>query len=133
MGAVALDASLLIGFLDPGDALHEACAAALRQHAGNELVLPASAYAELLVGPSRAGRRAVERAEAAIGELGIAILPLDRETARAAARLRARHAALRLPDALVLGAAEVSGCDVLLTGDARWSKVSRRVRVVRAG
>lgn len=133
MGAVALDASVLIGFLDPGDALHGPCTEAVRLHAQDELVLPASAYAELLVGPSRAGRRAVARVDAAIGELGIAVVPLDRETAREAARLRSRHAALRLPDALVLAAAEVSGCEVLLAGDARWAKVSRRVRVVRAG
>src|SRR6202011_1820083 len=42
---IVLDASVLIALLDPNDALHTAARAALARHAGDDLKLPASAYA----------------------------------------------------------------------------------------
>ena len=45
----------------------------------------------------------------------------EREVAREAAALRARHGrALRLSDALILATATVAGADQVLTTDARW-------------
>lgn len=131
MGRVALDASVVIGFLDPGDALHGASVEALRGHEGDELLLPASAFAEMMVAPSRAGRAAAERAESALRDLAIRIVPLDEAAAREAASLRAGGSGLRLPDALVIGTARATRCDELVTGDARWAGVDPRVRVLR--
>ena len=45
---------------------------------------------------------------------------LDREIACAAASLRARHAQLRLPDALVIATAIERSADELLTTDCMW-------------
>ena len=56
VGLTVLDAGVVIAFLDPADAHHAAAFAALRQardRADDELVIPASAYAETLVGPFR--------------------------------------------------------------------------------
>jgi predicted nucleic acid-binding protein len=48
------------------------------------------------------------------------IVGLDAEIATAAARLRARHRSLRLPDALVIATASVRRADRLVTTDRRW-------------
>jgi PIN domain nuclease of toxin-antitoxin system len=47
--------------------------------------------------------------------------PLDVPVAHAAARLRATHRSVRLPDALVLGTAAVLSATVLTT-DRRWPR-----------
>ena len=52
--------------------------------------------------------------------LPIGILRLDTEIAVAAARLRARHRSLRLPDALVIATAMLAGADQLVTTDRKW-------------
>ena len=132
MALVVLDASVVIGFLDPGDALHPGCVAALTRHQHDDLAIPASVYAEILVAPYRAGSRAVTAVDAFLADLGVTIEPITPAIARAAARLRSKRAGLRLPDALVVATALELGADALLTGDASWAKVSRRVVVVRA-
>ena len=50
---------------------------------------------------------------------------LDREVARRAATLRARHPSLRLPDALVIATAVELDADHLLTTDQRWKTLRR--------
>ena len=132
MALVVLDASVVIGFLDPGDALHSACVEALTQHQHDDLAIPASVYAEILVAPYRAGARAASRVDAFLADLGIAIEPVTPAIARAAARLHSKRAALRLPDALVVATADELDAVALLTGDVSWAKASRRVVVVRA-
>lgn len=126
MGEVALDASVLIGFLDPADAHHEHAVRDLRRRleAGDELLLTASAYAETIVQPLRDGRG--ELVDRFIAESGTTVLTIDRELARKAAELRARHRSLRLGDALVLAVAVVRGAD-LLTFDDRLRRLARRV------
>jgi hypothetical protein len=50
--------------------------------------------------------------------------------------LRARYAALRLPDALVIATAIQLDADFLLTTDLRWKKLARlglRGRIVLVG
>jgi predicted nucleic acid-binding protein len=127
---VVLDASIIIGFLDPEDRLHDACVAALTDHQRDELVIPASVYAEILVGPYRAGREAVSEVEAFLSDFGIRIEPVGASVGRIGAQLRSERKGLRLPDALVLASADEIGADVLLTGDKSWAKLSKRVTVV---
>jgi predicted nucleic acid-binding protein len=126
-----LDASIIIGFLDPGDGLHPACVVALTAHQRDNFVIPASVYAEILVAPCRKGSAAVAEVEAFLVDLAVTVEPVTAAIARAAARLRSRHAALRLPDALVLATADDLDATVL-TGDASWTKISPRATVVRA-
>ncbi len=125
---IVLDASVVIALLDPADTLHAAARHGLEQVAGDDLALPASALAETLVAPARAGK--LEEARRRIHALELRIAATGEEVAVEAARLRGRHRHLRLPDALVLATAEVLGADVLLTGDARWGALSGRVRVI---
>lgn len=133
MALVVLDASVIIGFLDPEDALHDACAAALAAHQHDDLLAPASVYAEILVAPYRTGHEAVAEVDAFLADFSVEVAPVTAEIARGAARLRSRHRSLRIPDALVLAAADEIGADVVLSGDESWAKVSQRVAVVRVG
>lgn len=128
MGTVVLDASVVIGWLDARDVHHRKVCAALEEHAGDDLRLPASAWAEALVAHVRAG--SVELARTVMLETAIAIDAVEEATAEEAARLRARQPSLRLPDALVIAHAQVIEADELLTTDARWRRLSKRVRVI---
>ena len=132
MALVVLDASVVIGFLDPGDALHRGSVAAVTRHQRDDLVIPASVYAEILVAPYRAGAKAVAEVDAFLGDLGVKVEPITAAVARGAALLRSKRTALRLPDALVIAFADEVGADVLLSGDESWAKSSARVTVVRA-
>lgn len=129
MGVTVLDASVLIGVLDPGDALHARAAEGFRRHAGNDVAVPASAYSETIVDPARRGTARVDAVDAFLDSFPIRILPIDREIGRRAAQLRAKHR-LGLPDALVLASGDALDADVVLTADARWAKLSPRVVVV---
>jgi hypothetical protein len=48
----------------------------------------------------------------------------------AAAELRAQHRSLRLPDALVIATGIVDDASVILTGDARWDGIDKRVELL---
>ena len=112
MGPTAYDAGLLITVLDTGDPHHaqarEALTAARKR--GDELVLPASVYAEGLVSPSRRGPEAVATTDQFIDALPARVEPVSRAMGAAATALRATHGrALRLPDALVVATGRVLG------------------------
>lgn len=128
MALIVVDASVLIALLDAHDHLHALARAALARHAGDDLKLPASAYAECLVGPARRGQLAVTRN--AIAALSLDIVPITVEVAEEAAGLRARYPALRLPDALVVATGSVLRAAVVLTGDARWKQLGPSINVL---
>lgn len=127
MGLIHLDAGVVIGFLDAADAHHQPAARALAEslRSRDRLAMAASAFAECLVGPSRRGERAVATVCDLFERLPIDIIDLDADTARRAAALRAKHAPLRLPDALVLATASESSADCLITTDRRWPTARR--------
>lgn len=129
MAVVVLDASVVIAFLDASDAHHAAAVAAVGRVRGSELILPGSAYAEVLVDPWRRGPEAVAVVKRFLTEAAIRIEPLTAEVAERAARLRSGHRALRLPDALVLATADVLDA-IALSCDRSWPRVSRRARLV---
>jgi predicted nucleic acid-binding protein len=133
MGLTVLDAGVIIAALDASDAHHGAAIAALGdvRAAGDALAVPASAYAESLVGPSRRGADAIATVDAFLDSLPAEVEPVSREVARAAAGLRATHGrALRLPDALVLATASVTGAELVLTTDDEWPDAGVSVRVI---
>ncbi|MFN2469661.1 MAG: type II toxin-antitoxin system VapC family toxin [Gaiellaceae bacterium] len=127
MALVVLDASVFIAFRTRDDAHHQAARAALAGLGSDALVLPASAYAEVLVEPSLGGEEQVARARRLVDELPIRIEPVTRAIAERAAALR-RHG--RLPDALVLATGDELEADAVLTADRRWKRLSDRVRVI---
>jgi len=133
MALTVLDAGIVIAALDASDAHHGASVQALREarESGDALVVPASAYAEALVGPSRRGADAVATVDAFLDAMPAAVEPASREIARTAAALRAKHGhRLRLPDALVLATAVVVAADRVLTTDGGWPKTTVVVEVV---
>ncbi len=129
MAIVVLDASVVIALLDAGDPHHAAAVEAVGHARREELVLTSSAYAEVLVDPWRRGPDAVAVVKRFVTDLGIRIAPLTEQVAELAARLRAHHRALRLPDALVLATADALEATAL-TCDRSWPRLRRRARVV---
>jgi predicted nucleic acid-binding protein len=122
---VALDADLLIAFLDPGDAQHEPAIEELRPRltGGDELLVGATVYAEVIVRPLQHGTAAT--VDGFLDAAGVRFVTVDRAIARRAAELRAAHASLRLPDAMSLATALVSDAD-LLTLDKKLKRISRQ-------
>lgn len=113
MARVALDADVVIAFLDAGDAQHAAAVALLGPHlaTGNELLISATVYAEVIIRPLQQGT--AEKVDEFLAASGAQVVDVDRALARAAAELRARHRRLRLPDAIALAAALTRGAEVL--------------------
>ena len=126
MGSLALDASVVIGLIDPRDAHHQRAVTGLKAAAdrGDDLVMASSAYAEAIVEPLRADQG--ELVDGFVDASRIAIVPIDRAIAREAAALRAHHRSLRLGDALVLAVARDRGA-ALLTFDVRLLRISKAV------
>jgi predicted nucleic acid-binding protein len=127
---VVLDACVIIAFREPGDALHARAVEAFRAHTSDELVLPASVLAEILVGPLRHGAASVSSLEAFMRDFAMRIVAIDSEIARAAAVLRAQNPSLRLPDAFVLATADKLEANAVLTGDATWLNMSSRAEII---
>ena len=127
MGLIHLDAGVVIGFLDADDAHHRSASRALAEFvkAGDHLAMSASAFAECLVGPSRRGPGAVDTVEQLFARLPVRVVELDAGIARLAAALRARHTALRLPDALVIATATNDRAERLVTTDRKWPTARR--------
>jgi predicted nucleic acid-binding protein len=132
VGSVVVDATVVLGLLDPRDAHHTGATRAVKRARadGNEIILPASALAEVLVGASRLGNSAVRATEAFVDTIVDHVYDIDRSVARSAAVYRSKNKSVRLPDALVLAVGAIVNADAVLTADARWAKVDRRVRVI---
>lgn len=125
---IVLDAGILIGYLDRDDGHHARSVMVMNESAGDELHLPASAYSEVMVGAHRA--RIADEVRERVDELELLIDPIDRAMADAAARLRATHRSLRLPDALLLAAAHQVNGEVITTDRALGRIDPARVRVL---
>ena len=127
MARVALDADIVIAFLDPGDEEHATAVEELRPRlaAGDELLAAATVYAESIVRPLQQGT--VATVDEFFDAAGISIVPIDRAVARRAAVLRAEHQPLRLPDAMSLATAIVTD-SALLTLDKKLRQIARRVQ-----
>ena len=125
MAAVALDADVLIAFLDAADEQHQAGVDELRPRlaAGDELIVGASVYAEIMVRPTQRGSAA--KVDEFLDAIGATVVAVDRAVALRAAQLRARHRTLRLPDALSLATAQSAGAE-LLTLDNRLRRFAQQ-------
>jgi predicted nucleic acid-binding protein len=132
MALTIVDAGVLIAILDSTDAHHEAARRALSEARGrgDELAVPVSAYAEVLVGAYRAGPGAVATVDEFLAALPARVEPATREIARTAASLRSTNARLRLPDALVVATAVERSAAGILTTDAGWPDLLIPVSVV---
>ena len=133
MDLTILDAGVLIAILNADDAHHgrarEALSAA--RNRGDRLIVPASAYAEILVAPLRQSAASGDAVDDFLEALPAQVEPATREIARRAAELRARHGTrLRLPDALVVATAIVLEARRVVTTDARWPDLGMNIEVI---
>jgi predicted nucleic acid-binding protein len=125
MAVTLLDTSAVIAFLYRDDQLHEAAAAAVRS-AGRRggLAVSVITVAELLTGVER-GHHAGGTIEEFLQVAAPTHYRVENQAARAAAFLRGATPSLRMPDALILATAQVTAdVDSVITGDARWAKLS---------
>jgi predicted nucleic acid-binding protein len=125
MGRVALDADVVIAFLDPADAQHQRAVEILGAHlaSGDDVLIAATVYAEVIVRPLQHGTDA--KVDEFLAAIGAHVIDVDRTLARQAAQLRARHGALRLPDALSLATALAHGAE-LLSLDRALQRIAER-------
>jgi predicted nucleic acid-binding protein len=111
MAVVVFAADVLIGFLARDDVHHREAVERLRSslEAGTRRLLSAVNYAELLIGPLRAGGASMARTvDAMLARLTFETVPVDRELARRAASVRAQTN-LKLPDAFAVATAVDAG------------------------
>lgn len=101
---IVLDASVLIGHLEPADAHHRRATDLLLRHAQSPLVASVMTVSEVLVGARRAGR--MPDATSALMRLGLERVPITSEYAERLSELR-HVTRLKLPDCCILLAAEV--------------------------
>lgn len=133
MALTVVDAGVVIAVLDAADSHHAASVDAVRRAiaSGESLVLPVSAYAEVLVAPFRRNLESAAVVDSFIDALPATVQPITREIARMAAQLRAQHGPrLRLPDALVVATALELSADRLLTTDRRWPELGLPIAAV---
>lgn len=118
---IVVDASVLIAHLDADDAHHAGAEALLEAVGATPLSASRVTLAEVLVGPTRAGK--LELAMAALAQLGIDGVGLGADAPVRLAGLRT-STGLKMPDCCVLLAAEqknaqVATFDRSLAGAAR--------------
>lgn len=127
MARVAVDADVVIGFLDPSDAQHDQAVGLLAAHlaTGDDVLIAATVYAEVIVRPLQHGTD--DKVDEFLTAIDAHVVDVDRALARRAAQLRARHSALRLPDALALATALTADAE-LLTLDRGLQRIVDRER-----
>ena len=118
---IILDASVLIGHLDRGDAHHAGARALLRAHADHLFGVSVITIAEVLVDPVRAGSDRAARQ--ALDRLGVLQVPVGDGAAGRLAGLRAATG-LKMPDCCVIAAAQ-EGDGLIATFDERLAKQAR--------
>lgn len=118
-----LDASAIIGHLDPGDGHHELASQALVRAAGTRLVAHPLTIGECLVGAVRSGQG--EDVRAAIADMGVKLFAVDDDSPLRLASLRV-ETGLRMPDCCVLDAALQCGADLIAFND-RLTAAARRL------
>jgi predicted nucleic acid-binding protein len=111
---IALDASVLIGYLDATDAHHARAQEALLAHAGEPFCASVVTLAEVLVGATRAGESAKVRT--ALANVSVDPVPLAAGAEMVLAEIRATSR-LRLPDCCVLLSARERSAAVLTFDD----------------
>lgn len=118
---IVLDASVLIGLLNPRDAHYRSAIELLEHTSDEQWAASVLTVAEVLVRPVRSGRE--DAAADAITALGIEILPFPATDAVRLARVRARFA-LKMPDAVVLHTA-LDAAGALATFDDALASAAR--------
>jgi predicted nucleic acid-binding protein len=122
--AVVLDSSVVVGFLDRSDDLHDAADEAIRELlASHRLFVSVITYAEVLTG-ARLGHHDEEHVVGFFTDLVSSVVPVNMAIGDCAARLRAGSKALAMPDALIVATAETNlEVELLVSGNGDVAKV----------
>ncbi|MEX2193952.1 MAG: type II toxin-antitoxin system VapC family toxin [Thermoleophilaceae bacterium] len=118
---IVLDASVLIAHLDERDVHHERAETQLLDVAEHALAASPLTVAEVLAGPAAVGR--LDRASAALRDLGLEEVPLGHDAGARLANLRA-GTGLKLPDCCVLLAAQDAEARAIVTFDDRLAQAA---------
>ena len=121
---ILLDSTVVVGFLDADDALHDVTLARLKglvsKHSFTASVIT---YAEVMTGVSL-GHHAQSAVDAFFDAVLTDLLPVDKPLAARAAMLRGKNSSLRMPDALILATADVNDdVELVLCADSAWPRV----------
>ncbi len=121
---ILLDSTVVVGFLDADDALHDVTLARLKGLASkHSFAASVITYAEVMTGVSLG-----HHDQSAVGAFFDAVLtdllPVDKPLAARAAMLRAQNTSLRMPDALILATADVNDdVELALCAASAWTRV----------
>lgn len=118
---IVLDASVLIGYLDAGDAHHARAVALLTREIDDDFAVNLLTLAEILVAPTRAGR--ADMVLGILDDLGVETLQFPPDSAVVLAQLRA-ETLLTMPDCCVLLSARAQQAR-LASFDERVAKAAR--------
>jgi len=124
VGLILLDSTVIVGFLDADDALHEVAVGKFREIVGSHpLVASAVSYGEVMTGVAL-GHHPKKHVDRFFDVLIKDLLPVDRPVAARAAELRGKRVSLKMPDALILATADLhQEIEMVLCADDAWPKV----------
>jgi predicted nucleic acid-binding protein len=124
VGLILLDSTVIVGFLDSDDALHEVTVAKFKKIAGGHpMVASVISYAEVMTGVSLE-HHANEHVEGFFDTFIKDLLPVNRPIAARAATLRGTRKSLTMPDALILATADLQPeVETVLCADGDWPKI----------
>ncbi len=121
---VAVDSALLIYYLEDHpdySPVADEISETIRQKNASALTSVVSLL-EVLVLPLRRGRKdlADQYRRFLLHTRGVSIVSVDEQVCEIAARLRAKYAWLRTPDAVQVATALAQGAEVIVTNDEHW-------------
>jgi predicted nucleic acid-binding protein len=124
VGLILLDSTVIVGFLDADDALHEVTIAKFKEIVGSHpLAASVISYAEVMTGVSL-GHHPKENVDGFFDVFLKDLLPVNKQVAARAATLRGKRKSLPMPDALILATADLnSDIEAVLCADGAWPKV----------
>lgn len=122
---ILLDSTIVVGFLDADDALHEVAVARFKEIVGSHpLAASVISYAEVMTGVAL-GHHPRERVEEFFDTFINNLLTVDKPVAARASELRGMRKSLSMPDALILATADLQPeVETVLCADGDWPKVN---------
>jgi predicted nucleic acid-binding protein len=124
VGLILLDATVIAGFLDADDPLHEVTVTRFKEALStHQLVASVLSWGNVMEG-IQLGHHPREHVEGFFDAF-VDLLEIDMPVAVSAARLASKHRSLSMPDALILGTADtVPKIDTILGTNPAWSKIT---------
>lgn len=120
---IFLDTSLFIYYLEENEEYYKKIESFLASLDDEELITSVITYEEYGVGAYRKSPQMIAAFDDFASNMGIEIIPIGRDIARKAAEIRSKNVSLKGMDALQIGTAWHTGCDLFVTNDKRLAKL----------